>query len=173
MNKFMDVIKERRSIRKYESRQILDTELEYVLEAGKYAASASGRQSCVFVAVTDPVMIKELSIMNAKIMGADTDPFYGAPSIILVFADATYNTHVEDGSCAIQNMMLAAYSIGLGSCWIHRERQMFETDRGRQLKKEWGIPDKCVGIGACILGYPACEHPKAAKRKEDFVIYVK
>lgn len=173
MNEVLKIICERRSIRSYEKRQIADEELEQVLTAGKFAASASGRQSAVFVAVQQAEMIKRLSKMNAEIMGRDTDPFYGAPTVVLVFADSSHGTHVEDGSCALENMMIAAYSIGLGSCWIHREKQMFETEEGKQLKKEWGVPDSCVGIGACILGYPACEHPAAAKRKDNFVIYVK
>lgn len=173
MNEVLKAIEERRSIRSYENRQISDDELEKVLNAGKFAASASGRQSALFVAVQNPAMIKKLSKMNAEIMGADTDPFYGAPTVVLVFADSSHNTHVEDGSCAMENMMIAAHAVGLGSCWIHREKQMFESEEGKMLKKEWGIPESCVGIGACILGYPACEHPSPAPRKDNFVIYVK
>ncbi len=173
MNEVLKALKTRRSIRAYKSEQITDAELEQVLEAGKYAASANGRQGTILVAVQSPEMIKKLSKMNAEVMGKNIDPYYGAPTIVLVFADSDFGPYVEDGSCVIQNMMVAAHSLGLGSCWIHREKEMFRTEEGKALKREWGVPDSYEGVGSCILGYPACELPDPAARKDGFVVYVK
>ena len=105
-------------------------------------------------------------------MGTDTDPFYGAPTVVVVFSDTKRPTHVEDGSLVMGNLLNAAHAVGIDSCWIHRAREVFETEEGKKMKKEWGIPDDYIGVGNCILGYRDCEYPEAAPRKEDYIIRV-
>ena len=115
--------------------------------------------------------MKKIVRMNAAVMGAESNPYYGAPTVILVFAPKDRNTYIEDGSCVLDTMMLAAHSIGLASRWIHREREMFETEEGRELMKKWGIPENFAGIGALALGYADCEIPEPPARKEGRIIY--
>lgn len=173
MNDTIKTLLNRRSIRKYKPEQIKEEELNLILEAGKYAPSGMNKQASLFVVVQNKEMIKKISKMNAAVMNSDMDPYYGAPTVVLVFADKTAVTYIEDGALALGNMYNAAYSLGIGSCWIHRTKQMFETEEGKALLKEWKVEDKYVGIGSCILGYTEGEHPAAAKRKDNFVIMVK
>ena len=163
---------ERRSCRSYRKEQITDDELNAVLEAGEYAPSAMGRQSTKMVVLQNPDDIARLSAMNARIMGTDKDPFYGAPTVVIVFADRSILTCVEDGSLVLGNLMNAAHAIGLGSCWIHRAYEEFESEEGKDLLKEWGIAGNLRGIGHCILGYPESVKD-AAPRKKDFVTIIR
>ncbi len=172
MNETVKTLLERRSIRKFQQKQIKEEELNVILEAGMYAPSGANQQSALFIVVQDAETIKKLSAMNAAILKKNIDPYYHAPTIILVLADKSKVTPVEDGSLALGNMFNAAASLGIGSCWIHRTRQMFETEEGRELLKKWGVAGDYVGVGSCILGYPDCEHPKAAPRKDNFVVRV-
>ena len=96
-----------------------------MLEAGTYAPTGGGRQSPVIVAVKDAAYREEIARLNAEVMGKDIDPYYGAPIVIIVLADGKANTFVEDGSCVLENMMIAAHALGLGSVWVHREREIF------------------------------------------------
>ena len=173
MNETLRVLKERRSVRRYKAEQITEAELNAVLEAGTWAPSAKGLQTSVLVVVQDPETISMLSRMNAVIWGKpNVDPFYGAPTVIVVLADTSRSTWVEDGSLVMGNLMNAAHALGLGSCWVHRARQVHETDAGKELLRKWGVPEGYVGVGNCILGYPDGEIPKAAPRKENFIIRV-
>ena len=166
MNDVIKTIKERRSIRSYKNEQIKDSELDAILEAGEYAASGMGHQASVIVAVQDPEDIAIMSGLNAKVMGMDIDPFYGAPTVAVVFADPEVTaTPVEDGSLIIGNMMLAAFSIGVDSCWVHRAMEVFDTPEGKALMAKWEVGDSYIGIGNCILGYRDGELPEAAERK--------
>ena len=161
----------RRSIRKYKPEQIKDEELQAVIKAGEYAPTGMGMQSPKMAVVQDKETIKLLSDINAKIMGVDSDPFYGAPTVIVVFADkACRPTYVEDGSLVLGNLMNAAHSVGLGSCWIHRAKETFETPEGKELMKKWGLDENYIGIGNCILGYRDCELPEAKPRKDGYII---
>ena len=160
------------SCRAYEPRQITDAELDAVLEAGTYAASAMGRQSAKIVVVQDAATRAQLTRMNAAVMGADSDPMYGAPTILVVLADAHANCAVQDGSLVMGNLMLAAASLGLGSCWINRAREEFDSAEGKALLKKWGIEGDWIGVGHCILGYPAAEPKPAAPRKPDYIVRV-
>lgn len=174
MNETLKTLLNRRSIRKFKAEQIKDEELNAVLEAGKYAPSGANQQSALFIAVQNKDTIKKISKMNAAVMGKENiDPYYGAPTVILVLADKSKVTPIEDGSIAIGNMCNAAYSLGIGSCWIHRTKQMFETEEGKALLREWGVKGDYIGVGSCILGYPDCEQPKAAPRKENFFVIIK
>ena len=171
MNEVIKKITTRRSIREYSNKQISKRELETIMNAGAYAASGMGQQASMMVAVQDPEVIAQMRGLNAGVMGMDIDPFYGAPTVVVVFADSNRLTYVEDGSLVIGNMMLAASSIGVDSCWVHRAKETFETEEGKALKKQWGIPDNYVGIGNCILGYRAGDLPEAAKRRPNRIVY--
>lgn len=172
MNETIKNLIERRSCRKYSTTQIKNDELNSVLKAGEYAPTGMGRQSPIIVVLQNKSTIDRLSQLNAKIMGKDEDPFYGAPTVLVVLADKNIGTCIEDGSIVLGNLMNAAYSLGLGSCWIHRAKEEFETDEGKELLKEWNIPENYVGIGHCILGYPE-EKSEAKPRKEDYIRFIK
>ena len=165
-------IKERRSVRSYRKEQISKEELDAVLEAGTYAASGMGRQPAKMVVVQEPELIAKLSKMNGAVMGADSDPFYGAPTVVIVFADTNAGTWLQDGSLVMGNLMLAAYAVGLGSCWINRAKEMFESAEGKALMKEWGIADTYAGGACCILGYADGPLPEAKPRKNDYIVRV-
>mgnify|MGYP001217428586 CR=1 FL=1 len=173
MNEVIKALKSRRSIRQYKKEQISDEQLNQILEAGMYAPSGMGAQSAIMVVVQDEKLIKKLSKLNAKFTdNPDSDPFYGAPTLVIVLADSNRNTYIEDGSLVMGNLMNAAYSVGVDSCWIHRAREMFEDEEGKALLKEWGIGENYIGIGICILGYRDCEYPEPKPRKEGYVIRV-
>ena len=169
-NVVLDALKNRRSIRRYKPEQITDEELKAVLEAGTWAPTGKGLQDPWIVAVQNPELKARISKMNADIMGTDTDPFYGAPTYVLVFGSdpAKWANSIPDGSLVLGNMMNAAHAIGLGSCWINREREMFATPEGKQMMKEMGLPDGLIGIGALALGYPASFPPGVKPRKKDY-----
>ncbi|MBQ9469427.1 MAG: nitroreductase family protein [Bacteroidales bacterium] len=169
-NPTLEMLKSRRSIRKYKPEQIAEHELHAVLDAGTYAATGRGKQDPWIVAVQNPELVAQLSAMNRAVWGRDIDPFYGAPTIVLVFASHpdTCPTAVCDGALVLGNMMLAAHAIGLGSCWINREREMFATPEGIGLMQRFGLPAGLIGIGALALGYPAEPPRPAAPRKSDY-----
>ena len=172
MSDVLETIKSRRSIRKYRSDMIPQDKLEKIIEAGTYAATGMGKQSPVIVVVQKPELIAKLSKMNAAVMGSSNDPFYGAPTVLIVLADPEIGTYHEDGSLVMGNLMLAAHAVGVDSCWIHRAKEEFESAEGKELLKEWGLPENLVGIGHCILGYRDCEYPEAKKRKADYIVRV-
>ena len=161
----------RRSIRKYKDEQISREELDIVLQAGICAPTGKNLQSPIMIAVQDKETIKQLSRINAQIMGVSSDPFYGAPTVVVVLARAESPHAVQDGSLVLGNLMNAAHAIGLGSCWINRAKETFETEEGKELLKKWEIEGEYVGIGNCILGYPD-EAPSMKPRKENYIYYV-
>ena len=173
MNETLNILKSRRSCKSYQARQITDAELDAVLEAGTYAPTGRNQQSPILVAIQDKETIARLSRLNAAIMGADIDPFYGAPTVVVVLADKNWPTRVYDGSCVMENMMIAAESLGLGSRWIHRAKEEFESEEGRALLKSWGIEGEYEGIGHCLLGYWQGEKPAAPPRKANYIYKVK
>ncbi len=174
-NAVITALVQRRSVRAYKPEQITDDELRTVLEAGTWAPTGMGRQDPWIVAVQNPELLKKLSLMNAAFLGVDSDPFYGAPTYVLVFGSdpAVWKNSVPDGSLVLGNMMNAAHAIGLGSCWINREREMFATEEGKALMKEFGLPDGLIGIGALALGYPAAPPRDPKPRKENYYRIVK
>ena len=169
-NIVLQALRERRSIRKYKPEQISDEELKAVLEAGTWAPTGKGLQDPWIIAIQDEAIMARIRKMNAEILGKDVDPFYGAPTYILVFGSdpAVWKNSVPDGSLVLGNMMLAAHAIGLGSCWINREREMFATPEGKALMKELGLPEGLIGIGALALGYPDGPAREPKPRKEDY-----
>ena len=167
MNETMKTLIERRSCRSYKAEQIKKEELDAVLQAGIWAPTGMNRQHTKLVAVCDPDTVSLLSKMNAAVMGTANDPFYGAPCVVIVFGDSNVYTYVEDGSLAMGNMMNAAHAVGLGSCWIHRAKEMFESEEGKALMAKWGIPESYKGVGNCILGYidaPPADRPRLEGR---------
>ena len=173
MSETLEVIKRRRSCRKFQNRPVPEELVDQVIEAGTWAANGRGLQSPVIVYVTNQYVKRKLTEMNAKIWGReDTDPFFGAPVILLVLADKNVPTYVYDGSLALGNMMLAADDLGLASCWIHRAKEEFESEEGKTLLKAIGIDNMNLeGIGHLALGYRDGEIPEPKERKKDYVYY--
>lgn len=169
MNETLKTLKERRSCRSYKPDPVPAEILDQILEAGTYAATGMGRQSPIMIAVTDKKMRDRLSQMNAAVMGANSDPFYGAPAVIVVLADRAVGTYLYDGSLVMGNLMNAAHALGIASCWIHRAREEFDSEEGKAILKELGIEGDYEGIGHCILGYAAGEDKPAAPRKENYI----
>lgn len=167
----MNTLLNRRSIRKYQTTQVPDELLDQVLEAGLYAPTGMNRQNIIMVAVRDKETRDLLSRLNAAVMGADRDPFYGAPCVIVVLGDPSIYPIVENGSLVLGNLMNAAHAVGLGSCWIHRAKQVFDSPEGKELLEKWGLPQHLQGIGNCILGY-ADENPEAKPRLDGRIVKI-
>ena len=173
MNETLKVLKERRSCRKYSPKQVAEDALDQILEAGTYAPTGMNRQAPVIVAVQDKDTRDKIAKMNAAVMGTDTDPFYGAPTVVVVLADPNVRTYVYDGTLVMGNLMNAAHAVGVDSCYIFRAREVFATEEGKAMLRSWGIPDYYEGVGNCILGYRAEGGVKeAAPRKENYIIKV-
>ena len=172
MPETLTTLKTRRSCRAYKPELIEEEKLNAILEAGTYAATGMGRQSPIIIAVTDRALRDRLSRMNAAVMGANTDPFYGAPELLVVLANKDYPTYVYDGSLVLGNLMNAAADLGVASCWIHRAKEEFESDEGKAILKELGIEGNYEGIGHLILGYAAQPAAAPAPRKANYVYRV-
>ena len=173
MNEALQNLLTRRSVRAYLPKQVEESLLEQVLEAGTYAPTGGGRQTPVIVAVQNPETVKQLSRMNAAVNGASGDPFYGAPTVLVVLAERTRGTYLLDGAAVITTLLNAAHALGLGSCWVNRAKEVFEMPEGKALLKKWGVSGNWVGVGNCILGYP--NEPAAAPkpRKDGYYIKIK
>ena len=171
-NEVIKTLTERRSVRKYTRKQVEEEKLELILKAGTYAPTGMGSQSPIMVVVQDPETISLLSRLNAVAMGSSGDPFYGAPTVVVVLADKNMWTCVEDGSLVMGNLMNAAFSLGVDSCWIHRAKEVFETKEGKELLKKWGIGENYIGVGNCILGYRDGELASARPRKNNSIYRV-
>ena len=169
MNETLQTLVGRRSCRSYRPDPIPQEILDQILTAGTYAATGMGKQSPIMIAVTDKAVRDQLSRMNAAVMGADSDPFYGAPVVIVVLANRAIGTHLYDGSLVMGDLMNAAHALGLGSCWIHRAKEEFDSEEGKALLASLGIEGDYEGIGHCILGYPAGPCRPAAPRKENYI----
>ena len=172
MNETMRNLLERRSVRGYKKDLVPTEVLDEILEAGKYAPSGMGQQKTLMVVTQIRELVAKLSKMNADGMGTKNDPFYGAPTVVIVFADSEQGTCVENGSLVMGNLMNAAHAVGVDSCWIHRAKEVFASEEGKALKAEWGVPESYIGIGHCVLGYRSGDYPEAKARKDGFVIRV-
>lgn len=169
MNETLKTLTARRSVRSYKYNQVPKEIIDQILQAGLYAPTGRNSRDTLFLVVTNKEIRDKMSKMNAAVMGTDSDPFYGAPCVIVVFADRTRHTYVEDGSVAMANLMNAAFSLGVDSCWIHRAKEVFETEEGRNLARSLGVPDNYIGIGNCILGYGDCQLPNPAERTQPII----
>ena len=173
MNETLNVLKERRSIRKYKAEQVREEDLNAILEAGTWAATGKNLQSPVMVVVQDQETISYLSKLNAQIQGKpNADPFYGAPTVVVVLADGENYNWMADGSLVMGNLMNAAWAIGVGSCWINRAKELFDMPEGKALLRKWGLPETLRGVGNCILGYIDGEIPAPKPRKDNYIVRV-
>lgn len=169
----LECMETRRSVRAYLPNAVPEEKLERILRAGLYAASGMGRQSAMILCVTDKALRDRLMRMNAAIMGTpEKDPFYGAPCVLVVLADRNIPTAVYDGSLVLGNMMLAAHAEGLGSCWIHRAREEFDSDEGKAILHDLGVKGDYEGVGHLIVGYADGAEPEAKPRREGRVLRV-
>ena len=168
------MLETRRSVRAFDpSRMPTDQLISEVVKAGEYAPTGRGMQSPRIVVITNKAVRDRLSQLNAEVMGVTSDPFYGAPVILLVLADRSRPTYLYDGSLVMGNLMNAAHAVGLGSCWIHRAREVFASEEGKQLLAQWGITDDYEGIGHVALGYALNEPEQAKPRKADYTVWVR
>ena len=183
MSEFIEKLKSRRSVRSFKSDMPPKEVIDEIISAGLYAPSGMNRQPVIIVAVTNKEMRDKLSElnrqigdrlsrMNAEIMGKDVDPFYNAPVVLIVLADKAAPTYLYDGTLAMENLMLAAHDEGLGSCWIHRAKEEFESKEGKEILESLGIEGDYEGIGHCVIGYVNGEYPKTSPRRENRVFYV-
>lgn len=172
-NKTLELMQTRRSVRGFKPDPVPEEILDQIVEAGTWAATGRNRQSPVIIKVTNRELIRKLSKLNGEIMGTDSDPFYGAPAVLIVLADKTVPTYLYDGSLVMGNLMLAAHSLGIGSCWIHRAKEEFQLPEGKEILKLLGIEGDYEGIGHCVLGYAEGEYPHTKPRKENWVYTIK
>ena len=161
----------RRSIRSYRPDMLPREVIEKIAEAGTYAPTGMNRQTPIIVAVTNKELRDRMSRLNAAVLNMDSDPFYGAPVVLVVLAERSDPNHVYDGSLVMANLMLAAHAMGVGSCWINRAREVFDTDEGKAILRDLGIEGDYEGVGNCILGYTEGEEPQAKPRKENWVYW--
>lgn len=173
MSETLEILENRRSCRAYKPELIEEEKLLAIIKAGTYAATGMGRQSPIIIAVTNKEMRDRLSKMNAAIMGANSDPFYGAPELLIVLADKSIPTYLYDGSLVMGNLMNAAADLGVSSCWIHRAKEEFESPEGKEILKDLGIEGDYEGIGHVVLGYAASPLQAPAPRKNDYIYFIK
>ena len=171
MKDTLEVMESRSSCRKYTDKPVPRDVIEKIVRAGTYAATGMGKQSPVILVVDNKELRDRLSKMNAAVMNADMDPFYGAPQVIVVLADKNVATYVYDGSLVMGNMMNAAEDLGVSSCWIHRAKEMFETPEGKQILKDAGIEGDYEGIGNLVIGYDDNGKREKAPRKDNYVYW--
>ena len=173
MSEVLNTIIKRRSVKKYKNTPVPQELIEKITEAGAYAPTGRNLQAPIILAISNKEKRDWLSRKNAEILGIDQDPFYGAPVVLVTLYDKSINTGIYDATLVMENMMLAATALGLGSCWIHRAKEVFETDEGKAFLKELGILGEYEGVGNCILGYVEGDYPTTRPRKENYIYYVK
>ena len=172
MNDVTKVLCSRRSIRKFKDEQIPKEKLDEILKCGTFAPNGKSKQSDKIVVIQNRNLIEEIAKINGSFVNkTGLNPFYNAPTLIIVFADKNVATYVEDGSAVITNIVNAAFSLNIDSCWIHRAKETFETEFGKKLMAKWGLDDNYVGIGNVVLGYRDMILPSAMPRKSDFIIF--
>lgn len=171
MNEVLENIKTRRSIRKFKSTPIEKEVLDKIIEAGTYAPSGKNRQSAIIIAITNKEALDKIAQINAEVINFNRKTMYDAPVVLVVLGNKDIPTYVHDGCAVLENMLLAAHSLGVGSCWVHRAKEEFETEYGKELLKSLGIEGNYEGIGHCLLGYPE-EEGHLLPRKANYVYYI-
>ena len=156
----------------YKSEPVPSKALDAVLEAGTCTSTGGGHQSPTIIAITDPKYRREIAKLNAEVMVSNTDPYYGVPVVILVLTDGSTTIYVVDGSCILENMMLAAHALGLGTVWVHREREIFDSESGKNLLRECKLLETLRGVGEIALGYPAQEACQPVARKQNYIVRI-
>jgi nitroreductase len=190
MNDLIRAMMDRRSIRKFQERQLDEETLAEILSAGSWAPNAGGRQSPLFVVCQNAAINEELGRLSVEINGrlnrpapkpgeslpqaspASASAFYGAPTVVTIFAPKNWHNFTIDCGVAAQNMVLAAHSLGVGSCIIARALELFETETGKNYMRKWNIGEDYEGKIHVILGYRDGEQPEAKPRKEGRVIRI-
>ncbi len=162
-------LKTRRSCRAYKADHVEEEKLNAIVEAGTYAPTGMGKQSPIILVIKGKEVRDQLAKINAAVLGADIDPFYGAPDVVVVLADKSMPTYLYDGSLVMGNMMNAAADLGVASCWVHRAKEEFESEEGKAILKKLGIEGDYEGIGNLILGYAAAPAGDPAPRKADYI----
>ena len=163
----LELINSRASTKSYSDKMPSEEDLNKIITAGLRAASGRNLQAPIVVAVTNKEIRDKLSAVNAAVMGASSDPFYNAPAVLVVLAKREAHTCVYDGSLTLGNMMLAAHSLGLGACWVHRAKETFERPEWKEFLKSLGIDGEYEGIGNLIVGYADCDYPDKKPRAEN------
>ena len=171
MNNTIKDIQERRSIRSYKDQKITKEELNIILKSGTYAPSALNQQSSLIVYLENEDIYQEICELTDKYFPFRKPYFYGAKDIVIVFGDSNCKCPIEDGALVLQNMFLAAQSLGIGSCWINYLRELFKTEEGKKIQEKMNIPSNYFVIGTCILGYPN-EEPIIKERKSDYIKFI-
>ena len=176
MRSTLDDLKNRRSIRSFKPEQIKKEDLDAILEAGTYAASGGGAQPAIIVVVQDKAVIAEIDAIKAEATNGKPaeKPFNDCVTLAIVLVDTgpSARTPLEDGCLVMGNMLNAAYAVGVGSCWLHRAKETFDSPKGKALLEKWGITGAYQGVGFCSLGYPEGEHPQAKPRKDNYIYRV-
>ena len=171
MNEVLKCIETRRSIKGYTDKMPPREHIDLVIKAGLEGASGRNKQAPIIVAVTNKDIRDKMEATNGEMYG-NPKAFYGAPALLVVLAKKEAHTYVYDGSITLANMMLAAHSLGLGACWIHRAKETFEMPEWKEWLKSIGIEDEVEGIGNLILGYPAVDYPAPKPRADGRVFRV-
>ena len=172
MSEAYDAIMNRRSVRAYSDKRVPKEIIDKIAIAGSYAPSAMGRQPGKIVVIQNKELIDRLEVLNARVMGDESKkPFYGAKDLILVLADKNVPSCIYDGALIMGNLMNAAASLGVASCWIHRAKEVFDSPEGKAILSELGIEGEWEGIGHCILGYNSGDEPQPKPRKDGFIVY--
>ena len=165
----LTTLKTRRSCRAYKAEHVEEEKLNAIIEAGTYAPTGMGKQSPIILVIKDQEIRSKLAKLNAAAIGMEIDPFYGAPELIVVLANKDIPTYIYDGSLVMGNMLNAAADLGVASCWVHRAKEVFESEEGKEILKKLGIEGNYEGIGNLILGYAAKPAGEAAPRKANYV----
>lgn len=173
MRDILDVIISRRSIKSYLPDMPSEDDIEKIINAGTYAPTGKNMQSPIIIAITNKEVRDNLSKINASLRGIDSDPFYDAPVVLAVLAKKDWFTYIYDGSCVMENMLLEAHSLGLGACWIHHAKQVFETEYGKELLTKLNINEEYEGIGFCVVGFPNIKPEERIPRKKNYVYFIK
>lgn len=172
MEDILSIIVSRRSVKSFTDEAVDKVMIDKVIKAGMYAPSGKNIQSPIILCVTNQEIRKNLSKELADFRGITNDPFYGAPVYLVVLAKKDVFTHVYDGSCVIENMLLEAHSLGLGACWIHHAKEIFEKEYGKSLLNSLGFDGEYEGVGTCILGHAKKYPEEEIPRKENYVYYL-
>ena len=182
----LELMKRRRSIRKYTAEQITHAEMEQVLTAGAFAPNAGGGQRSMLIGIRDEKLVRLIGKLNflpfdrSKLIGGHVskeqpsviddpnikDGFYGAPAVVALFGQENFLFSVADAFCSAENMVLMATELGLASCIVSRAEETFVTEEGKKLLEEWGVPENYICRAFVTLGHIDGDYPHAKPRKE-------
>lgn len=173
----LEIIKNKRSCKKFLSTPVEQEKLDKIIEAGVYASSGMNQQSPIIIQITNKEIIDKLEAVNASVAGwrHGSHPFYNAPVVLLVASKKIIHTTTYDGSLVCGNMLLEAYDLGLGACWIHRAKESLEDKVGKEIFEDLGLDaNEYEGIANIVVGYPDPEYkPPFKEIKQERVFRIK